>query len=337
MASGPDPYSFIALALDAADNVVVSYYDTGLDELQVATCSDPACTTPTVTTVDSNGDVGLYTSVAVTPYGTPAISYYDRTGENLKLAVCGTPTCSQRSLYVVDGSGDVGRDTSLTLDATGAPVIAYADTTNNALKLATCDSLFCSNPTIRTLDAGSDNRRFMSIVLDEKGSPVISYHDDDGDNLNLYRAYTPIVPNSDFDAPLTAWSLIANGGGDRQSCLFEGCGVLLRGSGGTELIRTVLPVETLPAANWTLTLALGGYELPAGGAIGARLEFLQGDVPVAQSDCLVTQRGTFDTTTITCAAATAPADYDALRISVGWQGLDTGLLFLDAVDLSVTN
>jgi hypothetical protein len=40
-----------------------------------------------ITTVDSTGSVGLYTSLAFTPSGQPAISYYDNANFDLKYAV----------------------------------------------------------------------------------------------------------------------------------------------------------------------------------------------------------------------------------------------------------
>jgi len=47
----------------------------------------------TVTSVDSGGFVGLYTSIAMGIDGLPIISYYDATNFDLKVVKCGNPSC----------------------------------------------------------------------------------------------------------------------------------------------------------------------------------------------------------------------------------------------------
>ena len=54
----------------------------------MADCNDPACTggDETITTVDSGGDVGWYSSIVLGGDGKPTISYYDWTNGDLKVA-----------------------------------------------------------------------------------------------------------------------------------------------------------------------------------------------------------------------------------------------------------
>jgi hypothetical protein len=74
-------------------------------------------------------DVGLYTSIAVTPTG-PMVAYYDRTHGSLRLATKSGETWER---FTVDAgapansapSRDVGRYASITLDPMGRPGIAY--------------------------------------------------------------------------------------------------------------------------------------------------------------------------------------------------------------------
>src|SRR5438874_1500046 len=97
----------------------------------------------TITTVDSAGDVGYYTSIAILN-GLPVISYYDNTNGDLKVVACGDETCNNGdTITTVDSGGDVGYYTSIaTLN--GAPVISYTDGTNGDLKVAACGNEFCT-------------------------------------------------------------------------------------------------------------------------------------------------------------------------------------------------
>src|SRR5512138_1851477 len=67
----------------------------------------------TIRVVDSGGDVGRYTSIAVGADGLPIIAYYDATNADLKIAHCDDATCATAALRTVDSAGDVGADTSI--------------------------------------------------------------------------------------------------------------------------------------------------------------------------------------------------------------------------------
>ena len=119
---------YTALALDGADNPVISYYEaydlanpdtTG--NLKLARCSNATCTAGNVSieVVDSTGNVGQYTSLALDSAGLPVISYRDATSTtttinlDLKLAHCDDVNCAggNESLQVVDSAGNVGQYT----------------------------------------------------------------------------------------------------------------------------------------------------------------------------------------------------------------------------------
>jgi hypothetical protein len=66
------------------DRPKISYYDFVNDDLKYASFNGLYWD---IQTIDSSGDVGGYTSLALDSSGNPRISYYDETNTNLKLAV----------------------------------------------------------------------------------------------------------------------------------------------------------------------------------------------------------------------------------------------------------
>jgi hypothetical protein len=127
-----------SLALDESDNPHISYYDETNGDLKYAyhvgaggNCGPSnnwQCDT-----VDSKGDVGLYTSLALDESGNPHISYYDDANGDLKYARWDG---SQWFIETADGAGDVGLYTSLALDRGGNPHISYYDAGYGDLKYA---------------------------------------------------------------------------------------------------------------------------------------------------------------------------------------------------------
>ena len=84
--------------------------------LKVAHCNDVACTTATLTALDTTGNVWGYTSVTIGSDGLGLISYYD--GTDLKVAHCNDVACASATLTALDTTGG-GEYTSVTIGSDG--------------------------------------------------------------------------------------------------------------------------------------------------------------------------------------------------------------------------
>ena len=101
------------LSIDSRGNLHFSYYDRTNGDLKYDG-----------EVVDSNGDVGQYTSLALDSNNMPHISYYDNSNQDLKYAYYDGMNWHRE---VVDSTGIVGTYTALALDSNDIPHISYYD------------------------------------------------------------------------------------------------------------------------------------------------------------------------------------------------------------------
>ena len=132
-----------------------------------------------ISTIDSAGDVGYHTSLALDSNNKVHISYWDRTNEDLKYA---TNASGSWVVTTLDSDGKVGEFSSLALDSNNKVHISYYDYTHKDLKYATnalngsCNNgWYCT-----TVDSNGDVGYFSSLALDSNNKVHISYYYYDG-------------------------------------------------------------------------------------------------------------------------------------------------------------
>ncbi len=169
-------YSSITIGTNG--NPVISFYDTAPNsDLKVTACNNPTCTSATTTLLDSVGNVGLDTSIAIGTNGNPIISYWDATSDDLKVAACNNPTCTSATITPVDTAGEVGAFNSIAIGTNGNPVISYFQAVAVDLKIAACNDPSCTSATITPIDTASNVGQHSSITIGTNGNPIISYLD----------------------------------------------------------------------------------------------------------------------------------------------------------------
>jgi hypothetical protein len=178
------------------------YTETEVDTALTSKADVTSLLTPIVpslpATLDSNGQVGGETSIAIGTNGNPIISYHDYTNGDLKIAACNNPTCTTSTNSTIDSGGDVGTDTSITIGTNGNPIISYHDYTNGDLKIAACNNPTCTTSTNTTIDSNSTGivGQFTSIAIGTNGHPVISYFDVTNFDLKVAACNNPTCTTS---------------------------------------------------------------------------------------------------------------------------------------------
>lgn len=99
MGLDPVPVANSSIAIGPEGFPIVSYRDVGGGSLKVAKCNDTTCSVTcglggsTCTTVDTTGDSGWDSSIAIGAEGLPIIAHYDSVGQDLRVVKCANPFC----------------------------------------------------------------------------------------------------------------------------------------------------------------------------------------------------------------------------------------------------
>lgn len=173
---------YTSLALDSEGAARIAYYrilsqsgDSGGD-LRFATETPEGWT---LETVDSEGVVGHFVSMALDGDDAAHISYRDDDSGTLKYA---TQAGDSWSVEIVDADGNLGDfNTALALDGEGRPLVTYYDTDDGALRMATRDR---GGWTVEVLDDELFAGHYSSVFVDPAGVAHVSYSFREDDSVN---------------------------------------------------------------------------------------------------------------------------------------------------------
>jgi hypothetical protein len=128
----------------------------------------------TVTTLDTAGITGQFTSVAIGADGLGLIAYYDQTISQLRVAHCDDLACTTATRTTLDSGG--GFHTSVAIGVDGLGLISYFSSANGGdLKVAHCSNLACTSATLTTVDMPGTVGQHTSIAIGTDGLALISY------------------------------------------------------------------------------------------------------------------------------------------------------------------
>jgi hypothetical protein len=181
-----------SVAIGVDGNPVVSYYDATAGDLVLAKCNDPRCSDggETISTVDTDGDVGQFSSVAIGVDGNPVISYFDLSNGALKVARCNDPACAgdNETITNVSGNGQAHEgSTSIAVASNGNPMISFK--ADNSVAIVRCNDAACAggDDNIDPLESGSSLGDYNSLAIGSDGLPTVSYYDSSLGDLKVAR------------------------------------------------------------------------------------------------------------------------------------------------------
>lgn len=183
-------YNSIATRETVGSTAYISYYDGTNGDLKIAICNNVKCTTATLVPIDSVGDVGRHTSIAVPAGdGRPVISYRDTTNGTLKVAKCTNSSCSSApTLTTIEATSPASNSTSIAVLPNGVPRVAHISTVNNT-RVALCADAACASVASFSGVSSVAAQDQPSIALSPAGTPMWTYYDSTNGDLKFTSCF----------------------------------------------------------------------------------------------------------------------------------------------------
>jgi hypothetical protein len=175
------PFPSITVGSDGLP--LVAFYDTPSHTLYAAHCADAACTSSTVTTLDTPVNLDSSSSITVGGDGLALISYFNSAERSLKVAHCTNTACTSAAKATIETVDLSVFSSSIATGADGLPLIAYQVAFQNQnqgnnllLKVAHCADLACSTATTSAIDSTGNGGWNPAISIGADSLGVISYY-----------------------------------------------------------------------------------------------------------------------------------------------------------------
>ncbi len=171
--------AYPSLELDSSGFPVISYQDVTNLNLMLAHCGNATCSAGnTITTTESTGQTGYYTSMELDSNGYPVIAYYYNNAFNLQIMHCNDVNCAgaNENINTAFQDFDGGNNwMTLKLNNSGYPVILHTSLGYHTQILTTCNDVNCAgdDETHNYIREDVHNISHSSLALDSSGFPVI--------------------------------------------------------------------------------------------------------------------------------------------------------------------
>ena len=220
VASGSIEYP--SIAVNSAGIPHICYYDSINKDLNCTYLNGTSWEAPQI--IDSSGDVGQYTSMAIDYNDKIFVSYYDNTNHLLKLATNETGSWSIYTISSGDGK-DTGKYTSIKLTPNGYAYISYLNTDDNKTRLAyklvsipkaptNLTATAEDNDSIKLTWTDNSNNENNFTIWRKKGSDALSFLTKTSNN---HYTDTGLTANTEYHYEVNATNEIGVSGGTEDN------------------------------------------------------------------------------------------------------------------------